>query len=547
MKRYLFVFDKYKSILIGLALLAIVSSLLSIVSTYYGGMFIDTVIYAESFEDILWICLVLLGLSFIGLVLRLLISYIMKPTTEKLVYELKQYILSHLKKIPFMKYKEFEPSYLSKRIDEDSRQVTQFFADNYATVAIKGIELVVVSFLVLSINLYIGLLMAILCPIYFFIYRKFRKPIFEKSLEMREKSSEFFQDYTQQLDYMEDIVIEANFPKEEALLDRQFSSYYKKFKEYVVVNTNMGFLQGFVVTFMQVVIFFIGGLSVLHGHTTIGLLSILMVYFNIILGNISYYVELARKYQINKSAIHRMDAIMNIPKQEDGESDISGVSSIDTNVSYSINGKTLLNGVTIKARKGEAICIRGANGVGKSTLLKIMMGIIRLNESSVVFNKNYSINSLDIIKFRNKELAYVPQKIRFRNLALRELFNEVSYFADYNDALIFLKNKDIIVGSDIDGLISANWDKQVNALSGGDRQLIAILYNLMKGSSILIMDEPTSNLDQSRLAWFKELVVRIKKNKIVIIVSHDDDVEAYDSIITIGGLHDYELERQQPK
>ena len=71
----------------------------------------------------------------------------------------------------------------------------------------------------------------------------------------------------------------------------------------------MTLTQGFIIALMNTLVFVAGGISVLNGHTTIGHLSVVMIYFNQVLGNITYYLQLAKKYQIFNSAIYRMEEL----------------------------------------------------------------------------------------------------------------------------------------------------------------------------------------------------------------------------------------------
>lgn len=535
MKKYLHIFSRHKMSLALIAFLGVISSMASIVTTYYSGMFIDIIIEATIFTDILWICFILIVISLINLVLDFLLTFTIAPLQELVVYDFKSYLLNHLKRIAIQDYKTYQPSYLSKRINEDARQLTSFFIENYATIIIKAIELVIVGFLVFTINFPIGLLMVVLCPIYFFIYQLFRKSIFEKSLSAREKSAEFFQDYTEQLDHMEDLTIEAELERDKHFLNRGFSLYLQKYKDYVSINAKMSFWQGFVIALMQVIIFFVGGLSVLRGETTIGLLSILIVYFNQVLRNISYYIELARKYQVNQASVHRIDEIINRETVKEGVYQLDHAKAIHVDLSYDLEDKQLFKQVKFQAKQGQVIAIKGTNGAGKSTLLKLMTGVIKFDESqgSVIFNGLHHLHDLDSAYFRNQALAYVPQNIRFRDVTLKESFFEISDFEHPQIFLKMLKEKKIPINQGISQLITENWDKKVNNLSGGNKQIIMILRGLIKNSSLFILDEPTSNLDEEKVFWFKELIQHIKKDKIIFIVSHEANIGSYDFTVRV--------------
>lgn len=295
MKKYIFIFMKQKLTLVILGIIAILSSAVGIVGTYLSGMFIDTLIESTYVQELFRVSIYLLSVFMLGIILRFIVGYLYGPAKERIVYTFKKHILYQKKE-----NLDVEFSYLSKRVDEDTRQFIGFVLDNYTSVVISTVELFVVGYLMFSINFHIGLVSLIICPIYFVLYRIFRKPIYNKSLDLREGSTRFFQNYADNL----------NIPSKEHELDNMFQAYYKKFKSYVFINITMNSSQSIFVSLMQVLIFIIGGAGVIRGVTTVGMLSILMTYFNQMLGNISYFMELAKKYQVTRASVHRIDELL---------------------------------------------------------------------------------------------------------------------------------------------------------------------------------------------------------------------------------------------
>lgn len=539
MRKYLFVFKKHRGKLVILAWLSVIASLVGIVSVYYSGRYIDIIVAATEVNTVLLICVILLIITSLSLLLAFIDACIRLTLNETFIYDFKSWAITRIRGISLIKYKNFDAAYLSKRIDEDSREIVHFFTDNYITVVIKFIELIVVSILIFSINFPIGILMFFLCPIYFFVYKIFRKLIFEKNLEAREKSAEFFKNYTYQLDCMEDLIIESEFDRDDSLLQGVFSLYYEKYKSFITVSAKLKLIQSFIIGLMQLLVFFIGGISVLRGNTTIGLLSTLMMYFSQVLGNISYYIEIAKKYQINKAAVCRMDEIFNISEEKDGNHKLEQIYSINANITFSIDKEIILENVNLDVERNEIIGIIGKNGSGKSTLIKLIMGALkatRNREFSIVFNKEHFISELDCVYLRNRTLSYIPQRILLKDSTVCEVLNEFCEYKTSEDFITDVISRNLSINEDICTLITTNWNKNVSQLSGGDRQLIAVLRGFTKENiSILIMDEPTSNLDLPRIEWLKEALRQSKQDKIIFIVSHEHSIkEVFDKTIILN-------------
>lgn len=303
MKRYLPVFLHHKNLLALMFLLGVAASLMAIVTTYVAGMFINIVIEATAVSQIVEISLSLLGISLVTLLMGYIATRLSAPMNERIVFNIKQSIMFHLIAKPDVA-QSHNSTYLSKRIDEDSRQLTQFVLGNYATIVIKTVELFVIGWLVFRINTQVAVAMLLVCPLYFMLYRFFKKTIFDKTLALRESSAIFFRDYTQGVEQAQ---------REEgasAEVSESFELYHQNYRRYTAVNANLNITQGLLIGLVQTSVFLIGGISVLNGHTNIGLLSIMMVYFNQILGNIRYYLELGKKYQMTKASVQRLDELV---------------------------------------------------------------------------------------------------------------------------------------------------------------------------------------------------------------------------------------------
>ena len=536
MRRYFPLLTKYKLNLAVLTIISISASITGIVSVYYSGRYIDVVIDSSDIHPIFVICTIIFAIALLGLVMSFFNTIMKMFMNEKLIFDFKMKALEHLRGISVLKLKDFDPSYLSKRIDEDSQQIVRFFTDNYVAVFLRGVELVVVSVLILSINFSIGVLMMFLCPIYFIIYRMFKKPIFDRSLEAREKSAEFFNEYTHHLGIMENSIIKSEFDKDDVQIKSSFATFFGKYKSFIFVSAKLNLSQGLVVSLMQLIVFLIGGQSVLNGSTTIGLLTTLMIYFSQLLGNISYYLELARKGQVNRSSLHRMSEILDIPAEHDGSERLDGVSSINARVRFSMGGKCILNDVQLHCKKSELIGILGENGTGKSTLSKILAGIIRLvdDDSYVLINGSHKTSELDMGHFRAVHLSYIHQSNLHRSVSMGEALCDGA--ADVDSYISSLCEIGIPLCDSVADFLRSSWGIRVNELSGGDRQLISILHGVAKhNADVIIMDEPTANLDEPRVDWLKNVLRFLKKGRIVMVVTHDKSIrDVFDRTVILG-------------
>ena len=157
-----------------------------------------------------------------------------------------------------------------------------------------------------------------------------------------------------------------------------------------------------------------------------------------------------------------------------------------------------------------SLAITGNNGSGKSTLLKTISGITTHNEGSC----KYTTDSHEVIAANNvyKHVSFVaPYQDLIEELSLQELFEFHNKFKQTTinlDELIELAK-----------LINIK-NKAIRDYSSGMKQRVKLVLSLYSTSTCILLDEPTSNLDQQGIDWYRESIDNIKNTKTIIISSN---------------------------
>lgn len=186
---------------------------------------------------------------------------------------------------------------------------------------------------------------------------------------------------------------------------------------------------------------------------------------------------------------------------------------------YSRSAGAVLNGVSLELEQGQIGIVLGKNGSGKTTLFKNILGIHNPQSGKICLDgKNLAKMSR---RERAQRIAYVPQDIRFGELTVFDsvLLGRISHFglqASKDDYIAVEKILEDMGLSDFAG-------RNVEALSGGERQKIAIARAMAQEPQLMVFDEPTGNLDIANEQLIIQEAKKLARQKHISILSslHD--------------------------
>lgn len=190
------------------------------------------------------------------------------------------------------------------------------------------------------------------------------------------------------------------------------------------------------------------------------------------------------------------------------------------NLTFDYDGVNILNDINISLNEKDFLAIIGPNGGGKSTLLKLILGILKIQNGTILINHNNSTKEL-------VNIGYVPQNTNI-NTTFPIKVIEVVLMGHISDKKpLFGYGKDEIacaMGALAQVGMTDFANQKIGLLSGGQRQRVMIARALCNHPSLLLLDEPTASIDVDGQKQIYELLKELNKFITIIVVSHDISV-----------------------
>ena len=183
----------------------------------------------------------------------------------------------------------------------------------------------------------------------------------------------------------------------------------------------------------------------------------------------------------------------------------------------------VINDVSIQFPDTGLVTILGESGCGKTTLLNVLGGLDSFYNGTIEYDNNkiekYSWRKMD--KIRNDKIGYIFQN--YLLLPQRSVFDNLKLLLNMYDISDSEKEERIDYVLEAVGMLRYK-RKNVSELSGGQQQRVAIARALVKSPSLIFADEPTGNLDEKNTIQIMNIIKKISKNVLVILVSHEKNI-----------------------
>ena len=172
------------------------------------------------------------------------------------------------------------------------------------------------------------------------------------------------------------------------------------------------------------------------------------------------------------------------------------------NLARYIDGRPIWSELSFSIDGGERVALRGPSGSGKTLLMRALVGLDALDDGEVLY-RDQRLDEWDIPEYR-RLVRYIPQDAAFLSGTVRQSIEQFYTFRANRDLELDEAKLERFLG--ILKLPDSFLDKTADHLSGGEKQMVAIMRSLLLGPEVLLLDEPTSNLDEAMVARVEALV-----------------------------------------
>ena len=221
------------------------------------------------------------------------------------------------------------------------------------------------------------------------------------------------------------------------------------------------------------------------------------------------------------------------------------------NVSLKINGKIIVENVSLSIMPGEIVGLLGPNGAGKTSTFNLVVGNLKPNKGDILIN-NKSISNLSLPMRSELGLGYLPQEPSiFRDLTVKDNINLALQNSKLSKSIIRTRREKIINEFNLNKFVD-NYGYQ---LSGGERRRCEIARALSvgrNGPKYLLLDEPFSGIDPLAVNDLKSLIINLSNNGVGILITDHNvretlSITKKSYVLTEGKLLAYGLSSELAK
>lgn len=460
------------------------------------------------------------------LVLNLVGNSFIERSKGRMEMILKKHMLSEIMKKDYSKVSAYHTGELQNRMFNDVAIISDGLTTILPSFVFFMVKLVCAFAYLVVIDKIFALVFFVGGILVFFSVRVFRGTLKKLHKEVQRTEGvtrSFIQETIINLLVVKSFVVEDKIEdKTDELQDKNYKVKMKR--RHFNIIANGGISATFNLGYVFALAF--GAFRLLSGGMTYGTVTAMLQLVNQVQAPFASLSGILPKIYSLVASGERLMEICNLPDEEESnKSDVDIIATYDKlqsisfrDISFKYDRDIILDNTSLSIKKGDFVAIMGISGIGKSTLLKLLLGVFSVNGGSI--SLKLSDGEITVDRHTRKLFAYVPQGNMLLSGTIRDnltFINSGATDEEIEKAIKISCAKQFIDELPL-GLETVIGEKGMG-LSEGQIQRLAIARSLLSKSPVLLLDEATSALDEETE---KQFLMNLKQleNKTCIIVSH---------------------------
>lgn len=527
---------KYKTQIIFNVILQII---ISFSIPWLNQIIIDDVLLNRKLDLIWKISMSYIVFALLSVYLHIVLPKLMIKSKELISMNLRIDLVKKIQENEINDYPVSDRGNILTLLDNDINRISDFLIFGIKDIITQILSLTITIGILWYIDWRIGLLSISVIPLYLLLPAIFKSKLVSLNKEVQNKITNM-NSLIQEI--LSGIIQIRIFNKQKYFLEKveNISNDLINTRMKYVVIQKLASATIIIYWLVMLMVLWIGGYQVLKGQLTIGVLLVLINYIDRIEWPVARISEIYSEYQSFLVSKNRLNDILEKPLKEKMNEKIK-VDEIEKiyfeNVSFAYpnSKKNIFKNTEICLKKGDFICVVGDSGSGKSTFLKLLFGFHQSTKGRISINDN-DIQNINLISFREK-VGYLSQENYLFEMSLLDnillgsvetVSEEEVYSATKRaGAHQFIK--------ELDKGYQTVYGKDGVNLSQGQKQRIALSRIFLRNPDIIILDEPTSSLDNKITDQIIESIINSYGiDKIVLFITHNtDSVEKFNKLMKI--------------
>ena len=523
---------KYKKYLIIALILATINQVFSLLDPQIFRIIIDNYITpfeelerAEFVKGVTLLVLLAMFVAFVSRTAKTFQDYYVSLITYKSGADLYEGAVKHTFGLPYAIFEDRQSGEILEKLQKARRDMEGLIEGFVGIVFFSLVGIIFVVIYAFTVHWLIGVLYLALIPILVLTATLISRAIKKAQAQIVAQSSTLSGSTTETIRNVE-LVKSLGLEDQEINRLNKSNNILLGFEvEKVKALKKLNFIQGTLINAMRSGLMLVMFILIFNGAITIGEFFTLLLYSFFIFNPLGQIGQVATKYQEAKASGEALQEILEMEPEKKPKNavKIKEITEIKIeNLSFSYKETKALDELSLTIKKGETIGLAGSSGSGKSTIIKLLVGLYKPNQGNILIN-NTDNKKIDYEHLRNK-IGFVAQETQLFAGTIKENLLFINKHATQKDCLKVLELADAlhIVQRSPEGLNSKIGEGGIK-LSGGEKQRLAIARALLRKPQILIFDEATSALDSKTEEHIVKTIQKIRKeypNLIIIQVAH---------------------------